>query len=86
MIEAMERHFLREGAESLKDTSSPVPRRSSAVPDEFCNVNEMLNQLEMRKSLAEASMRQNSYGYNSLGEEIREVNDDDSSERSDSSA
>lgn len=60
----METHTLGETSLS----SSPAPRRSS-IPEEFCNVNEMLQQLEMRKSLAELSMRQNSCDF-SVGGEI----------------
>lgn len=58
-----------------------IENRKCAIPEEFCNVTELLSQLEMRRSLAEISMRKRSYDY-SVNEEIQEVN---SSERASSS-
>lgn len=39
------------------DILKPKNLLSSYIPEEFCNVDEMLNQLEMRKSLADASLQ-----------------------------
>ena len=40
---------------SIHDGSSPTTR---GFPEEFCNVNELLTQLETKKSLADISMKQ----------------------------
>jgi hypothetical protein len=42
---------LKEG-----DLFKPRNGLSTYIPEEFCNVDEMLSQLEMRKSLADASL------------------------------
>jgi hypothetical protein len=44
--------------DDLKEGDLFKPRNglSTYIPEEFCNVDEMLSQLEMRKSLADASL------------------------------
>jgi hypothetical protein len=66
-----------DSPESLRDDGSPV-QNASSLPEEFSNINEMLAQLEQRKSINEGTTslkNAGSFEY-SVQEHIEEENSD----------